>query len=380
MPDIDDSTREKLPVMSDFVSLKWAILVAVSGMILLISLIVAIYSPLLSFAFHIGSFVYFLWSSLYYIRADPPEKAIPMVNGKYVNQLVGPKWILIPLKGPLLLDYKIVDAKEFALEFEVKEVLPDRTEIVIPISIYFSIDPHNPVQTIIIGGIGQVGPRLQKQVDSLLRRWILSTQRGPQDFDQARQMSEEAVNQILESLTGDDIHRIPSEIPSEALIGFLFKARPLSLKEQEWKTKFDALTESEKNEIRLAAKERLDEINQLRNGKSVFALHSMGIVVKRLVAGNIEPSPTTKIATDKVAAAKFDAEAQSIQAESVRKEAAAYTGVDSKDALRWTLVRRGAIKEDVDVNRIEASNEIIEAAKGLAGQIIEAIVGKKVQP
>jgi hypothetical protein len=357
-----------------------------SIVIILIVTVTCIVSATAGIWFGAGIFILlleeFLRRSIYDVPADPPTKAIPMVWGKFIDPvpkestLLNAGWYFIPLKGSPLLDIREITGEEIAIRFTTKEVVPgDRSEVAAPVSVYVAVDPQNPVQVFIIGGLEEVAKRIEEQVDQLLRKWIVSSTEGPQTMNQAREMNEETINRVLEGLLAYDVKRIHPEIPTEVVVGY-FKGRlPTTPQEQQWKETFEKLTEGEKEELRKSAEERFDLIKKMRDGNQSYPLHSMGVVVRRMVVGNMEPTDETKIAVAKVAAARFFAEEQTILAESVKAEAASYTGIPGVgDPLEQTLLRRNITHKETKVSRLETSPDLTGVIKELGGKLVEGIV------
>jgi hypothetical protein len=147
--------------------------------------------------------------------------------------------------------------------------------------------------------------------------------------------------------------------------------RVLSPQEKEWETALLNLTDNERRAIRESAQDRFNLIQSMRNGNQSYPLHGLGMVVRQMVVGNVEPTGETKKAVDKVAAARFNAEEQGIRRDSVKDEAAIYAEIPGvKDPLDQTFIRRGITTKDTRVTRVETSDELTAVLKGLAGLLI----------
>ncbi len=322
----------------------------------------------------------FIWHGFYYVPIDPPTNIIPTVAGVPVNELIEWGWIWCPLRSDFTIGFISMTGEELACRFSTQEMVPgDRAVVVVPIKVYFTIDPENPSQILIVGGFPEVERRLTEQIGEVLRRWIVSKEKGPHDLDQARQMGDEAINEILENLIKGDIVHIPSEIPTEALMGF-YKNRALRPKELEWKNNvFDKYPDDRKEEINAAMKKLLKFINAVRNGDQSFPLHALGIVIKRLVVDNLEPDATTKETLTTVFKAEADAEAQKITADSIVNEAKGYlnSGVAKTiDPLQATLIKRKLAGQNTQVNKIELDLSMQTLAEALFSPITRAIADK----
>ena len=359
----------------------------------------------------------FFRRSIYDLPANPPTKAIPMVWGKFIEAeippgpetnlptvennekiLLDPGWYFIPFRGSIFLDLQEITGKEIAIRFVTKEVIPrDRSEVAAPVAIYIAVDPHNPAQVFIVSGSNnasldpqstvkvsvedpefkEVAKRLQEQVDQLLRKWIVSPHKGPQSMDQARQMSDEAINEILESLLAHDVQRIHPEIPTEIILAFFGKHRQLTPQEKRWQRTLEELSPEDLEKLHKVTQERFDLIQEMRNGNQHYPLHGLGIVIRRMVVGNMEPTDETKIAVADVASARFFAEKQAILTKSVEAEANTYKNIPGvKDPLEQTLLRRDITHKETKVSRIETSPELTGVIEKLGTMLIEAITKK----
>jgi len=158
------------------------------------------------------------------------------------------------------MDLRELTGEEIAIRFTTKEVVPgDRSEVAAPVSIYIAVDPQNPVQVFIVGGLGEVAKRIEEQVDQLLRKWIVSSTEGPQTMNQAREMNEETIIKILEGLLASDVKRIHPEIPTEVIIGYFKGRTPLSPQEKQW----DETLKNSPNPKRSNCKERPKSVSTL---------------------------------------------------------------------------------------------------------------------
>ena len=315
----------------------------------------------------------FIRRNIWNIPAVPPTKAVPMVLGKLINVLLNAGWYFIPLKGSPFLDIQEITGEEIAIRFVTKDVVPgDRSEVEAPVSVYIAVDPQNPVQVFVVGGLEEVAKRIEEQVDQFFRKWIVSPSKGPQTMNEARQMSDEVINEILENLLAYDVKRIHPEIPTEVIMGY-FSGRPLNPQEEKWEKELDKLSPDDLKKMRDAAEERFDLIQKIRDGDQSYSLHSMGVVIRRMVVGNMEPTDETKKAVANVAAAKFFAEEQAILAKSVKEEADSYTNI-SKNPLEHTLLRRKITSKTTNVQSFETSPELTNVIKELGFELIKRIL------
>jgi regulator of protease activity HflC (stomatin/prohibitin superfamily) len=382
---IVDPTPRQFRSPGEFYFWRTLITIATLVAILLTSLAVGAFAWEFGVAVFILLTAIFLATSLYYISADPPVKGIPMLFGQLVNIFWGAGWHYIPFRGMVFFNVDLKTGREISLRFTVNEIIPgDRSGINIPNEIYARIDDENPVPIVEMGGIDEAEQRLKEQVTQRERNWLCSKTEGPQDLDEARQMGDEAILMILEMVVGDEIRRIHPEITREALIGFL-KHRTLTPIEVCLKEKFDALSKQEQDELMEDAKNNLmDLVNRSRNGQVKFKLPALGLEITRFGIANIEPDEPTKQRLAEANAAKFAAEKQATDAQSVREQAekSADAGlVEKKEAYQLELIRRGIVKKEVKETRFDLSEEIISAGRELGQQVISAVFsGRKDTP
>lgn len=307
------------------------------------------------------------------VSSVPPKKAMPRVFDRLVNSLIGPGLIFNPFSG-LIVAYTLVENDLFAIRFTSEEKIlgGDRAGVKIPVAIYAQIDPENPVQVVTIGEIIEAKKRLQEQLDKCLRSWIARKDIGPQGADDARQMTDEAVNQMIDELIQVDIGKLSGNISWEAILLAEMKQRPLSTKEQELLCSFNQLSDPEKARLQQKKEDRVELIQGIKRGNRALALHSLGIVVKQIVVGNIEPDDKTQKAMDQVTEAQYNAEAQRPAMKSLAEEADLIMKNDptitKQAAFRIALIRRGMIKESI--NRIEFPDETSTAAGNALGGIL----------
>lgn len=378
------SEDEPRPTMADFDRIRGMI----TGTVLLLSTIIGAAVWVFSDSIWLAAATFALLSGGFLIEAikdiDPQNNqvAIPIVNNKLVNRLLGSGWKFIPLRGFFFLDVMRLSGMSFSTRFDSIVILPDDKEINDPAQIYWIIDPYNPIPFVRLGSnqterLMELNQRLQEQIGQRLRQWLCSTTEGPRTLEQARQMRDEEMLAILEKISGDDISRLHPDLTNEQIFGFL-KKYPWMEAEKEARKKFRALSEEERNALLEGAKNHLLKlVDDARNGHAKIRLVDLGIIVTRFGVSNIEPTPETKAGMLKVSAADWDAQAQAKTAASVAAEAELYakTSPIPIDATKYALIRRGIVKEKIKQNEIKLSPNVTDAVLALGAQLLSKLPG-----
>jgi hypothetical protein len=218
---------------------------------------------------------------------------------------------------------------------------------------------------------------MKNQVARRERIWLTSKKEGPQDLDHARQMSEEKIHMILESLLEDDMCRVNSEIPTEVLIA-IYNHRGLVGWEKTWEAQYNALPNDEKKRIMDATGEHIEFIREVRDGKKSIRLKYLGLTIERFGADNIEAAGDTIENAAAVNKAQFLAEQRKRAAKGLAdaaKKLAKVPGIQG-DPVRQILIAEGTVKENVEVKRFEFPSQLITAAEGVLGPIGIALAEK----
>lgn len=375
-PEFSSRTMEEFDQMRIFVT------VVGGGAIVLFTLTAAILGgPIVGLAMLVILSALFLADSFVYADAASFQKIIPKVLGVFVNELIGPGYIYLPLKTilPFLLSFEFKDAKEVEFDFVAMERLcNNQQEVSLDNQFYLMPDPRNPIKLIEIGGFGKACRRLRGQVGQRERNWILSKEEGPQTLDEARGMKDEAIHVILQLLLKDDLRRLAPDISDEVIIGFL-KHRPPSTLEQRLMTETLEQTDpEEKKEILAAGRELLDLIQGTRSGERSFPLHDLGLIVTRFGIDEIKGVGKTAEGQDAIAKATLEAEQRRITAEGL---AAAATIIAKApgfkgDSMDTVLIAERVVKKEIKETEFGLSDPLVQAGQVLLGSITAAIASR----
>lgn len=373
--------NQKHPSMEDFDRIR----AAITGAVLIFSAILAasiwVLTDLLSLSVAVFVLLFggFLIQAIARIDPTKNEVAIPIIGEKFVNRLIGPGWIFVPLKGFFFLDFMILTGMNLSNRSKSVIILPDDKEIEEPITTNFIIDPYRPIPFIRLGQtledrLSEIDKRFDEQIGQHLRQWLCSKTEGPQTLDQARQMKDEEILAILEKVAADDIKQRHPELTNLEIVS-LYKKHPWQEAESEAKKKFDALSQLKQDELMEEAKDLLKVVNAVRNGQYEFHLAELGVIVTKFVIGNIEPTAETRAGMLSVSKADWDAQAQAKTAKSIADEARRYSKASKIpiDSVKTTLIRRGIVKEDIKVNEVKLSPNVTDTISTLGTQLMDKL-------
>lgn len=360
--------------MFQFEMMRWLLIGATIGVILLVSLYITAVS---NFWFGLVGFggaavVLFMYFSIHTFSANPATKWIPQVMGVYVNRLKGWGPALLPWTGPLTINATPMPGGIMHKDLDPKEMIPDdRVTVVIPTHMIYEVDDENPVQVILLGGIEKAADLLQEYLEKLIRLWITHPDKGPQalglgvnetkmTLDQVRGMSNEVTNHILEELAKDDIAVIHSDVPTEILIKYFGTKQQFWPREKEWVDKIEKMSATEKAQLRTEVQERMQDIEAIRNGKKPIRVQSVGLIVRRLIVGDIEADGPSAEAVAEVAQENFRAEKNMIKARNLRDQINVLKDVcdNPEEAAQ---VNNGTIKKTIEEKNFGLSGPVLTA-------------------
>ncbi len=369
------------PNMADFDRVRAIIIGTVLTLSTIISVAIWIATDLASLAaaIFVLSFGGFLIQAIARIDPERNEVAIPIVGEKFVSRLIGPGWIFIPLRGFFFLDFMMTTGMNLSNRSASVIMLPDDKEIEVPITTNFMINPHDPIPFIRLGQtledrIAEIDKRFDEQIGQHLRQWLCSKTEGPQNFDDAREMKDEAILAILEKVMANDMKQRNPNLTNQEVVS-LYRHRTWLEPEHEVRKRFNALSQPEQDKAMEDAKGLVAIVNDVRNGQHEFPLMSLGVIITRLVIGNIEQTEETRAGMLSVSKADWDAQAQAKTAQSVAAEAALYAKASPIpiDTVKTTLIRRQIVKEDIKVNEVRLSPNVTDTITALGTQLMNKL-------
>lgn len=327
----------------------------------------------------------FVWMSVRSFPANPPTKWVPQVMGVYVNELKNWGPTVLPWISSLTIGYTEMPGGIMHADILVKEMIPgDRSTVAIPVHLVYDVDNKNPVQVIQLGGLEQAARLLKEYLEKQIRHWVTHPGKGPQTLgkgkekmtlDRVRGMSNEVTNHILEALAKDDIAVIHSDIPIEALMGY-FGGRQLWPREQQWVSRIEGLSETEKATLRAEVTKRMEDIEAIRSGEKPIRIQSVGLLVRQMVVADIEADGPSAAAIARVAEANFNAEINMIKARNLKNQATVLKGVTGMDLSETALVNNGTITKTIAKTELDASGPFLKTAQVLGETLIKTLLSR----
>jgi len=236
-----------------------------------------------------------------FIPADPPHKGIMTRFGKRTNvpKDEGLRYVIPLIDGIIPVNVK---KKNYDLPTETVRT-PDLAELEIPISLTWTPHEDYLIEYLNSGGEEGVNNILSDVVRERVRGWAMNHQEGPQTFKEALGAKEDAVEILIKAVSGKEIGRIPSRIPTTTLFHYFNEPQiPPTEKEEEiygkncWK-KIKKIIDSEDKEnkekdeeipfIKEAIDTRREQVKEIQRGNGVQVISKLGITLNRLNIGDI---------------------------------------------------------------------------------------------
>lgn len=358
--------------------------------VLSISLVIAFSTNLyLGFAVFVASLGLFFLQGLHELRADPPTRGILTLLRKALNATVRSGWRFFPLRG-LLFGYIEVSAQKVEQKIVDPETqkppvikTPDGVDNDMPIVVEWEFDPRNPLPYLESGKEEGVRAILNVIVVERAREYLTLKGEGPQTYKEVRENGEEAVGIFLKAILGDELPRVPSDIPTAILLNY-FRATPKQPSESEAKIwgenwsvvqgKLSKLSIPDLTTLIEAVEARRAAIAKVRQGSAAFAKTDLGIIIKRISLGNIEPVGEVATAANEIALAELRREAEAIQLQHVRDQIGEFQGeginLKPEDAAKLVETERNKIKREVRENEFTLSPLLVAALERVAMAVI----------
>lgn len=276
------------------------------------------------------------------IPADPPQRAIPMFWGAFIDadnggiSLKKAGWTFFPFCG-FLFDYVLFDASQIKFEMDnVEERTPDSGTVSVNLFFTYGIDQQHPVRFIQAGDKEVVETKLSKRADARLREWITSSNEGPLTWTEALQSNGLAMDVLIQKLFPNELPEIPppiiaavpetDEISASAFIKYFTGRPPLDEKnprEKGIQAKLDELKRNNRpiwNRLEAVIRNRIDFAEKVKGGECAFPIENLGIIVTQASLGSIKADGATAAAADEVAKATQEARVQKIQSDNFKQQ------------------------------------------------------------
>ena len=242
------------------------------------------------------------------VPAQPFTYWVLSILGRPKQAALSPGFWFLP--GPsLLFGWLAASGKDVSLPIldpdnpEKKELVietpKDKVGVRFPVTVMYSFDPSNPLPYVMrLEGKENVETHLSRIAIQALRTWVRSRNYGPQRYEDAMAAGIVALNVIFKALVGNNLKRIPSDIPTEILLNYFSspKQPPSEQEEIAYGKNWGILEQRIKNlgddgraKLESAVKERLAILVQIQRGEASFPVKSLGIVIKAITLGDIEP-------------------------------------------------------------------------------------------
>lgn len=148
------------------------------------------------------------------IPANPPHRGVPTFLGQRYPGVLSEGWH-IRLGYSWLYGFVLVNVERKNLDFKPENVrTPDTAELAVPISITYIPTANNLLAFLNSGGETGVANILQDIAGEAIREWASAVQRGPQTWREAYGAHAEALQVVMNALTGRDVQALldPDEV------------------------------------------------------------------------------------------------------------------------------------------------------------------------
>lgn len=252
-----------------------------------------------------GVVIYVVLQALAKIPADPPCIALVTLFGEPIPKVKKNGYRLFFFR-PFVFGYILIDVskKNSKAEDIPSQLLraPDRAELEFYPELTWM--PQGDDAKDLIEGYIKSGREdgvwniLRGIVQEKLRQFVTSSIEGPQTGEKMLEAGDDCVAILLKAIAGEELQRIPSEIPTLILLHYSQKPRPLPLPEEKdiagenWEKIDNYLTKlpsTQKDEIEQAVEERRKVIQSIKNGNGSQKISHLGIIITRLNLAQILP-------------------------------------------------------------------------------------------
>lgn len=347
---------------------------------------------------------YILWG-FRKIPAQPPHVALITIFGKRQKKLKEEGWRFFHLY-PYWYGYIKINVTKVNQDLPKQTVrTPDLAELEIPISVTWTPawkikevvaeheterkSPEYLIEYLNSGGEAGVRTILEDIIRERLREWSISSEEGPQDFKTAMGAREEAVAVLLKAILGEELERIPSEIPTSVLLKYFphkdesrFAGQEMQSWQKKWKRIYDGYSDERKIEIERAVERRRREIKMARQGNGWFKKSQLGIILNRLNVGEIKPTEGSRLSKAMELEVAEDREriGETLELKHVhgRISELKTLGFSNEQALEIIQTERGKVKKDISESKWNISQETRAMIEKIGPEVVAAIFhGKK---
>lgn len=212
---------------------------------------------------------------------------------------------------PLIFDAVLVNVTK--VNYDLQEQLvrtPDNAEIGVKVSITWTPNKEDAEQLINFLNSGEhegVQSILHDVIGNRLREWAFLHGEGPATWEEAVASGDEAVAILLKAILGDDLTKIPSDIPTSVLLKYFSKPRPIpsQYETQKWGRDWEKLEKELKGLgidgmafLKEKIEHRRELVKKVCQGSGEFIRPDLGIVISRLTISIRLKNGATDLATE----------------------------------------------------------------------------------
>jgi len=310
------------------------------------------------------------------IPAEPPSLGVITFWGERKNKIKKEGWTFLAPFFPFLYDVIIVNVEKKNHDLPAETVrTPDLAVLEIPISLTWTPHKKYLIEYLNCGGEKGVNDILADIVKERVRGWAMNHQEGPQTFEEALGAREDAVEILIKAVSGTELKKIPSRIPTTILFKY-FNEPQIPPTESEiafgWGEKWEKIDETLQNENRTevenAVSARREQVQDIQRGNGVQPIPQLGITLNRLNIGDIAIKKGTQLeeAAEQEVSEKRQKEAEKVELKHVRGRIKELTAMDFSLQEARDIVQ-------TERNKVKKQIHDIQGLKGLGLGIGEAL-------
>ena len=285
----------------------------------------------------LAAFGAYILQGLRRIPADPPHRGILMFLGKREGGVIDEGWVFLPLY-PFAYNVILVRIVKINLDLtgEERQLVrtSDMAEVAISVSAILQPDYKTPGALITFedsGGESGVMDIITDAIRQELRVWgVDSIRKSWEDVVRAR---DEAVTALIKAICKKGGRVEPTDA----------------------------------------------EVEEFKNGPSIFELPGLGTRFIQLFVGEIEPTGELAKAAEKAAKEKRDQKAEQIELAHLRRELAKLrrTGMTHEQALEAFQTERSKVTKTIAESKFTVPAETRQTLENIASGIVDALTSRK---
>lgn len=238
--------------------------------------------------------------------------------------------------------------------------------------------------------------RLQNDVVTHLSEWAQSKNYGPQNQNEAIQMTGEVIRKLMKGLLGNRLPQLPTKVPTDIVMKFFSDPRPeMFIAEKKLYPTWDAVekqlhednpTPQDWENLLAKVKKRKEDFDKIRSGEGNWEIEPLGITIVRLNHHQI-PRYVGKIT--EVASKKAEEQAERAgereELEFGEEMIKRLSGMKPKDQLKFSpaesreffQTERKKITKEIKEIKLNLSESSEAALERIANRLIDKLDKKK---